>query len=323
MKLKRILVAIEFPGEADQPGLDKALRLAQAQRARLALWHIAYDPAIAAYGGRAAQREVEYVVALRKAQLDRLIELRASAARGLRVTTHVAWARPAYEAIVAAAEAFDADLIVGQSARRGFVRHLLTYVDWQLIRHGRRPLLLVKSAEPWRRPSIVAAIDPLHAHDKPAALDRAILAAGNALARALGGRLHAYHAFSPAVRFVPGTALEPLPVLAPPDEQRRHERAVRGRVLRVARVARLPASRVRIESAEPARGLPAYAGDRRAAIVVLGAVSRGMLQRWLLGSTAEKVLDALSCDVLVVPPVARQKRRRSSRPRRRVRGGSG
>ncbi len=323
MKLRRILVAIEFPGEADQPGLDKALRLAQAQRARVELCHIVYDPGVAAYGGRAAQRDVENVVALRKAQLDRLVELRAGAARGLRVTTRVEWARPAHEAIVAAAETFDADLVVGQSGRRGFVRHLLTYVDWQLIRHCRRPLLLVKSAEPWRRPSILAAIDPLHAHDKPAALDRAILAAGHSLARALGGRLHAYHAFLPAVRFVPGTALEPLPVLAPPAEQRRHERAVRARVLRVTRAARLPAGRVCIESAEPARGLPAHAADRHAAIVVLGAVSRGPLQRWLLGSTAEKVLDALNCDVLVVPPSAPRRRRRTVRPARRVRAGSG
>jgi universal stress protein E len=322
MKLKRILVAVEFPGEADQPGLDKALQLAQAQQARIEIFHAAFDPGVSAYGGRAAQRDAEYVVALRKAQLDRLVEQRARAARGLRVTTRVEWARPAHEAIVAAADAFEADLVVGQSARRGLVRHVLTYVDWQLIRHCRRPLLLVKSAAPWRRPAIVAAVDPLHAHDKPAALDRAILAAGNSLSRALGGRLYVYHAFAPAVRYVPGTALEPLPVLAPPAEQRRHEQAVRRRVLRVTAAAGLPAGRVRVESAEPARGFPAHAADRHAAIAVFGTVSRGLLKRWLLGSTAEKVLDALSCDVLVVPPPVR-KRRRAARPARRARGGSG
>lgn len=323
MRIRRILVAVEFPGEADQPGLDKALQLARAQQAHVEICHIAFDPGLAAFAGRAAQREVDDLVALRRAQLDRLVQLRARAASGLHVTTRVAWSRPAHEAIVAAADSFDADLVVAQSARRGPVRHLLTYVDWQLIRHCRRLLLLVKSAKSWRRPTIIAAIDPLHAHDKPAALDRAILAAGATMAHALGGRLHAYHAFAPAVRFVPGTALEPLPVLAPPAEQRRHERSVRQRVLRVTRAARLPAHRVRVESAEPVRGLTAFAAERDASIAVLGAVARGLLQRWLVGSTAEKVLDALSCDVLVVPPPAARARRRSARPGRRVRGGSG
>ncbi len=319
MRFRRVLVALEFPGQADQPALDKALQLAQRQRSRVEICHIAYDPGVVVRAGRAARRDVESVVALRKGQLDRLVERRSRAARGLRVTTRVDWGRPAYEGIVAAAAAFDADLVVGQSVRRGLLRHLLSYVDWQLIRHCRRPLLLVKSTRPWRRPVIVAAVDPLHAHDKPAVLDRAILDAGGSLARALNGRLYAYHAFSPAVRFVPGTALEPLPVLAPPAQQRRHERAVRQRVLRVTRAARLPASRVRLEAVEPVRGLPAYVADRHAAIAVLGAVSRRWLQRWLVGSTAEKVLDALHCDMLAVPPMTVRTRGRTGRatgPRR-------
>lgn len=321
MRIRRILVAVEFPSEAAQPALDKALRIARACRARVEICHVAYDSGLAGYGSRAAQRDVERLVALRNAQLDGLVARRRQAARGLRIATRVAWGRPAYGAIVSAAEAFDADLVVGQSTRRGLLRRLLTYVDWQLIRHCRRPLLLVKSADPWRRPVVLAAVDPLHAHDKPAALDRAILASGRSLAQALGGRLYAYHAFAPAVRYVPGTALEPIPVLAPPAAQQRHARAVRERVLRVTRVAGLPANRVRIELAEPARGLPAHAAERRAAVVVLGAVSRGLLRRWLLGSTAERVLDALSCDVLVVPP--RAHRRRRTRPARRARAGSG
>jgi universal stress protein E len=36
--------------------------------------------------------------------------------------------------------------------------------------------------------------------------------------------------------------------------------------------------------------------------VVIGAVSRSRLDRVLIGNTAERVLDKLECDVLVVKP---------------------
>jgi len=40
----------------------------------------------------------------------------------------------------------------------------------------------------------------------------------------------------------------------------------------------------------------------RADIVVMGAVSRSRLQRIFVGNTAERVLDHLPCDVLIVKP---------------------
>ena len=36
----------------------------------------------------------------------------------------------------------------------------------------------------------------------------------------------------------------------------------------------------------------------------MGAVSRSALERLFIGSTAEAVLDKLSCDVLIVKPAA-------------------
>ncbi|MND09065.1 Universal stress protein E [compost metagenome] len=42
--------------------------------------------------------------------------------------------------------------------------------------------------------------------------------------------------------------------------------------------------------------------EYRADLVVIGAVSRGALQRLALGSTAERVLDFVPCDLLIVNP---------------------
>jgi universal stress protein E len=46
--------------------------------------------------------------------------------------------------------------------------------------------------------------------------------------------------------------------------------------------------------------LPFFARDRQADLVVIGAVARWSLRRAVIGGTAERVLDHLPCDILIV-----------------------
>ena len=55
---------------------------------------------------------------------------------------------------------------------------------------------------------------------------------------------------------------------------------------------------------DPSTVLPALAEELDAALVVMGAVARSRLQQAIIGSTAERVLDQLPCDVLIVKPPA-------------------
>jgi universal stress protein E len=64
----------------------------------------------------------------------------------------------------------------------------------------------------------------------------------------------------------------------------------------------VPLARVHLEQGAAAEVLPRVAEGLGAALVVMGAVSRSRLQEVFLGSTAERVLDRLGCDVLVVKP---------------------
>lgn len=292
-KLQRILVTVAVPGAADQPGADKAFLLARETGAEVELFHAAWD-------AEADGDNRDRVVQMRELQLRRIAMSRQPADSA--VALKVVWSSNANAAIVQEAKRYRADLVIGHSARRGVARFLLTYHDWHLIRELSQPLLLVKSARPWKGRDIVVAIDPLHSHDKPAALDRRLLAAGRAFARWTNGTLRAFHVHAPALSFLPGTALHPIPTLAPPAEQRRRDRAIRARVLRLTRTAGLPASRVVIETGDAEHNLPEYALSRDAAIVVLGAISRSLLARWLIGSTAERVLDKLQSDVLILHP---------------------
>ena len=75
------------------------------------------------------------------------------------------------------------DLVVKDTHYHSVIRRtVFTNTDWNLIRTCPAPLLLAKPGE-WRAPpTLLAALDPGHLGDKPAALDHDILDAAQLLA---------------------------------------------------------------------------------------------------------------------------------------------
>jgi universal stress protein E len=167
------------------------------------------------------------------------------------------------------------------------------------------PLLLAKPAE-WREsPRIVAALDPEHLGDKPAALDHDILEFAELLAGRLGGELHAIHAFFPAALLAAATAMAGMPVVTGVSAEEIIEterRRVAGLLSTVAGPRAVPPGRIHLEPGSAVDVLPRAVERLGADVLVMGAVSRSRLQELFVGSTAERVLDRLGCDVIVVKP---------------------
>jgi len=68
-------------------------------------------------------------------------------------------------------------------------------------------------------------------------------------------------------------------------------------------------------SDEPvAQALPAYLTQHNASVLVMGAVSRSAIDRFFVGSTAEKLLDRVDQDVLVVKPAGFTDKVKKARP---------
>ena len=67
-----------------------------------------------------------------------------------------------------------------------------------------------------------------------------------------------------------------------------------------ARAHALDERSLQVVQGSAAEVLPRHAAERRADLMVMGAVSRSRLREIFIGSTAERVLDHLPCDVLVV-----------------------
>lgn len=300
--IRRILVAVKDPAARVQPAVQKAAQLAAGLGAHLELFHAICEPifvdALALAAKSLEQLEDEW----RDRHLERLERLAAKLRTdGVGVTTACDWDYPAFEAVVRRAQRSRSDLIVAERhATKHHAPWLLRFNDWELLRRSPVPVLLVKSGRRWDRPAVLAAVDPGHSFAKPAKLDAAILEAAMAVTEALRGKLHAVHAFVPSVVDVRTLDLDD-PNLSAYIESQAAQHA-RGAFERAVAPAGLPPARRHLVGRHPADAIPQVARSTKAAIVVMGAVSRSGLKRLLVGDTAERILDALACDVLVVKP---------------------
>lgn len=303
-KLRRILVAISDLQSAHGGVLRRAAGLANATGARLELFHVVTT------AGAQSRRVGRRLMTLQLSPADSLILAqqnleriaRSKLLQGCRVQAVAVTDRPAHEAIVRRAIATRADLIINGTHARGFAnRMVLRHTDWELVRHSPIPLLLVKSERLKAKAVVLAAIDPLHANAKPARLDRQILDVAGSVATLLKADLHAVHAYLPLSVMLAAGIGEPL-VWNTSQLDADYSRRVTKEFTRELRASGIPLARRHLRIGDAGKELVACATRIRATMVVMGAVSRSRLERLLVGSTAEQVLDALSCDVLIVRP---------------------
>jgi len=297
--IRRILAAVKDPGARSLPAVNKAVQLARSLAADLELFHAIDSPYYTDMLGMAAQHTQRLECDERSEYLQRLerVAARARLHTG-KVSVSAECDYPAYEAIVRRALEIGADLIVAEChAGRRVAQGLLKLSDWELLRLSPVPVLLVKRTRPYHRPTILLALDPSHAFAKPAKLDEEILATGGAVSAALHGTLHAVHAYATASAGLAGPG--PAAALRAQAAAMSAAASLDG-ALRSADVA--PARRHLIPG-DPTTAVRDAARRLGADIVVTGAVSRSGLKRAFIGNTAERLLDCLSCDLLIVKPV--------------------
>ena len=266
--------------------------LCAGKQTKIVLLDIAHEPALDGYLGDTAVYEPlrARVVAECRERVEALA--RNLAARGLDVTAKAVWDHPLDEAIARHAREEHADLVVISPASP---EHGLTHGEWRVVATCPAPVLVVRRATDAKYAHVVAAVDPFHAHAKPADLDLAILAQARELATLNGATLTAVHCFTP---------LESLG--ADPANARGRETGVdarRAALEQLAAQAGLPRSAARLEIGTPPDvALQRLAESGEADLIVLGALARGRLKDWLIGSTAERVLHRSGADVLAVKP---------------------
>lgn len=290
LELGKILVVIE-PDQEQQPALEKARQLAKYADSKLELMIADYN---------AYLEDGYYFDPLQAQKLryehgeQRISELEALAdplrQQGLEVSVSTAWGNPPYAEVITRVKDTGASLVIKSTRHHSKVsRLLLSNEDWELVRYCPAPLLLVKGHLWEANPVFLCAVDPDHLHDKPVALDNRIIATAQSLAAISGGDVHLIHsAWVPPLSGV-------YPLVA--DAEKEAEK-----LAGLAGANDVSESNCHWTTRDIAHALPESVEDLKASCVVMGAVSRSRLDRILIGNTAEKVLDKVECDVLVIKP---------------------
>ncbi|HUI61789.1 MAG TPA: universal stress protein, partial [Steroidobacteraceae bacterium] len=283
--LRRILVAVKDPGARTPPAVIKGAQLAHAFGADLELFHAISTPLyVDPYSSGETLPQMEQ--SMRGRRMEQMETLAAQLRRkGLRVRVSVTWDFPTHEAIVRCANRQRADLIVAERhAGRHILPGMLQLTDWELLRISPVPVLLVKRPKAYRRPVVLAAVDPAHALAKPLALDKQILDVAHGVARALKGPLHAVHAYAPyppeaaSGRILTNRGLSAL--LA------QRKRMAQRLLMRELRPLHISGKRCHMVARHPIDAIQEVARTTGSEIVVMGALSRSGLRRFFFGNTA-------------------------------------
>lgn len=298
-KIARILVAVADPSAGKNKAVRRANALALATGATIELFNAIPSTMSSGIAHAEAEQFTRYVAD----QNRRLLERTANRLRreDIVVETTVQTGFPVHEAILRQIRLAKPDLVVIEAHKHNvFARLLLTQTDFELIRHCPVPLLIVKGAAAWRHPRVLAALDPFHANDKPSALDGEIVLAARALAESIKGSVNAAHIYRPLPGYVLPMPIAPTVSAPNPAQEKAYKVAVRRRFQEALGRYGIAKSKAHLICGDPAVQLPALARSMRAGVVVMGAASRSGLKRIFIGNTAERVLDGLHCDVLIV-----------------------
>jgi universal stress protein E len=298
---RKILVGVD-PHTPSLAAAALGARLAAAMRAGLELFTPVYNPHISLAHFESRERLKHARDSLVQRCFARLESMAPQLDFGGSIECHAAWDHPLEEALIRRVLERGADLlIVALPPSPGSGGAALSSAHWQLVRHCPSPILLTRG-QGWKdQPVIVAAIDPVGRRGRRDDLDLRILDVAERLAGSTGGTLHAFHAWQKSLRDLVGEAESPaLPVVSGKevDQDRRDA------VYAVLGAADASPARVAFIEGRPETALPQYCTQSRADLVVMGAIARNPFGRIFIGSTAERVLDQLPCDLLVVKPAA-------------------
>ncbi|MDP1930348.1 MAG: universal stress protein [Gammaproteobacteria bacterium] len=221
------------------------------------------------------------------------------AASKIKVTAEFSAARNGSDTILKKILDYKPDLTIKSIQEHSTLKNILiTSTDWHLIKLSPYPLLLVKPREWEEGGSIIAAVDPMHVKAQQNQLDHLLLETTVQMSAALNLVPMAFHSYLPDLG-----ALFPK-VLDAEDYIKEVRAKHRTKVEELASSHGIGLEHIILARGDLVRSLTQSIKKNKANVLAIGALSRNMVERAIVGSTAEKILHDTPCDVLVMKNTA-------------------
>lgn len=280
----KLLVVID-PLTDDQLALGRAVKLALEIDASLHLFCCTYlsEEELLEFGSRKDAKHAQ--VHETKAWLHELAE--PIKRQGLDVSCEVVWNQKWEMMVAQAAGRFGATLIVKSSFHHSAMsRKFKPTSDFYLMRTAPCPVLLVKSDQTWQNSIVLAAVSLNDSEPEHEILNNRIFTQAQRLANATGFELHLVSAVGKASNFVKLFHL--LEHNETPDQDLAAQRFG------------IPSANMHLREGNAKAVIADLSQELHADILVIGTAARDGVKATLIGNTAEKVLDSVEIDVMVV-----------------------
>jgi len=271
MAVDRIMVVID-PTMSEHPAFERALVSARMTGAQLHLYSCTCKPPEVPEGLGSEQaleqfRERVYI------GLEKLAGLAQS--EGVEAQIELNCAPDWRQEVVRAAARCRADMVFKYSfEHRSVDRDSRETGDWMLLRLSPCPVLMVKNFHDWNNRRVLGAIN-FASHDAAhVKLNNQIVSQAQRFADAYGSEAHFVTAY--------------------PDLNRVPNRA------EIARICGVGEERVHLQHGSAAAVIREVAEKMDADLVLIGTVARSGLMGTVVGNTAERILDDIRSDVLVL-----------------------
>lgn len=221
-------------------------------------------------------------------------------ADGYTITTEVVPFTNLYSAVIETATKRQSDFVVKPMRQHSLFQTVLrTSTDWNLIRHCPFPLLLVGDQDRVKGKPVIAAVDVCTGDQNHEALNSVVLKQALRLAEVFGSEVHAVNAWRQPTQIAAVGAVDATPYPTGSQLHTEHRDALR------AVLAEFNVSSMHVDEGSPDYVINHVADKIGAGVIVMGTVARKGISGALIGNTAEGVLEAAHCDVMVVKLPAR------------------
>jgi universal stress protein E len=307
--IKKILVSID-PDKQEQLALIKALQFAKHQPIIIKVLSCLYYPSVVASNlltFKQLEKTQAAILEINQSRLNKLIAKHSQ--DNVTFDTQVMWHSPIYQGILKVVDIFKPDLVIKATHQhKTIARRLFTPTDWYLLKACPVPILLVRNHKWTKNTSVVAAIDPEHNLSQKSELDKNILKTGFDISSCIGMPLHALHCFDPSYWDILLEAVDKSGMWADVFSFDEHQNE--SMVLEKLRYQHnVKFSEECSEYVPNSENQHIISGDidhvmhktltqLNAGILVLGTTYR----TGLLGSTAQRLIEVINCDLLAVKP---------------------
>lgn len=298
------ILLVDEGGEERKAALERAIPLARRNQANLTVVGIleGVPPELHKIKGLKPADLQQMAIQERREQLENLVApLRQE---GMKLTTNVLIGTPFLEIIREVLRNQHDLVMLNAEGRKGLKKMIFGSTEMHLMRKCPCPVWVTKHTHHAPYARILAAVDPDPAEAEHSALDRQIMELATSLAHLEQSELHIVHAWAQYGESILREAWVRLPkedvdrLVA--ETQTTHEKWFY-ELLKKYPLETLD-HQVHLLKGEPERLIPELAKDKQIELIVMGTVCRTGVDGFLIGNTAERVLQQVDCSVLTVKP---------------------